>query len=92
MGRVIKTSIMGRGIKKSDNNNNNNCVISRYFTLRQLGRLLTPFITKFCFRAKAFMQQRPEVTSEFGLGVVGRVIARLENDLSKIIQWYSMVS
>ena len=48
------------------------CVISRYFTLRHLGRLLTPFITKFCFRATAFMQQRPEVTSEFGLGVVGR--------------------
>ena len=50
------------------------CVISRYFTLRHLGRLLTPFITKFCFRATAFMQQRTEVTSEFGPGVVGRVV------------------
>ena len=48
------------------------CAISRYFTLRHLGRLLTPFITKFCFRATAFTQQRPEMTSEFGLGVVGR--------------------
>ena len=49
------------------------CVTSRYFTLRHLGRLLTPFITKFYFRATAFMQQRPEVTSENRLGVVGRV-------------------
>ena len=48
------------------------CVISRYFTLRHLGRLLTPFITKFYFRATAFMQQRSEVTSEFRLSVVGR--------------------
>ena len=49
------------------------CVISRYFALGHLGRLLTPFIAKFHFRATALLQQRPEVTSEFRLGVVGRV-------------------
>ena len=41
--------------------------------MRHLRRLLTPFITKSYFCATDFLQKWPEVTSEFRLGVVGRV-------------------
>ena len=59
-------------LKKLKKRSYSYCVISRYFTLRHLRRLLTPFMTKSYFRATAFLQKRPEVTSDFKLGVVGR--------------------
>ena len=59
------------------------CLLSRYFALRHLRRLLTPFITKFYIHATAFLQKRPEVTSDFRLGVVwrGPNEARKDNNL-----------